>query len=259
MPRRAEADEARRSPSLACRAALLRFEIAAATSGAAPACAARREGCEVSRTSASIRPAPCRGSAEPLMSRGIRSARAAGCAYRHIEHWCRERVRPGRARLPHHALEKLAAAPAAVARLLGKPATLLWPASSTNPTYSSNHSGADSVAPYVEVLMATVMSGSRAPEQGRWPSGATRTLRMVPTPWRPRLLRFSSSAQLDRSARYGIVAKTGSGLRQWQVSEMRKSDDSRKRPDAGVFGARLDAGPLRSNGMAIIAPDAASS
>lgn len=103
---------------------------------------------------------PCLGSAEPLMSRGIPSARAAG-PYRQNRALGRGSVRPSRARLPHHVLEKLAAAPAAVARLLGKPATLLWPASSTNPTYSFNHSGADAVAPYVEVLMATVMSGSR--------------------------------------------------------------------------------------------------
>jgi hypothetical protein len=170
----------------------------------------------------------------------------------------RGRVRPGRERLPHHALEKLAAAPAAVARLLGKPATLLWPASSTNPTYSSNHSGADSVA--------SVRRGSHGhrherwptPEQGSWPSGATRTLRMVPTPWRPRLLRVSSSAELDRSARYAIVAKTASGVRQWHASEMRKPDDSLEAQCRRLW-CRLDAGLLRSNGIAITAPDAASS
>jgi len=120
----------------------------------------------------------------------------------------RGRVRPGRARLPHQALEKLAAAPAAVARLWGKPATLLWPASSTNPTYSSNHSRADSVASLRRGSHGQVMSGSR-----RLSRAPGRPAQPGRSGWCRRHGGRGScgfQAQLDRSARYGNVAKTGS-------------------------------------------------
>ena len=161
MPRRAGPDEARRSPSLRVARHFCDLRSQRRHRARRRHVQLVERGCEVSRTSASIRPAPCRGSAEPLMSRGIRSARAAGCAYRHIERWVVEEFvrverdsRITRWRSSRPLPQRLRACWVSRPHCCGRPPlrTRLIALTTAGPIQWP---------PYVEVLMATVMSGSR--------------------------------------------------------------------------------------------------